>query len=78
MIFVPRPPDFASSSTSSTEEVDLSKREEAETKVLNPGADAVPAPKKEKKHFRLITIGKKKLPDPQSPGATGMRRKEFF
>jgi hypothetical protein len=62
------------------EKVDPSKRE-AEMKVLAPGADAVPAPDKEystKKHFRLITIGKKRLPDPQSPGTNESRRKELF
>ena len=81
MLLVPRPPDFASSSSSNAEKVDPSKREEAEIKVLAPGADAVPAPDKEystKKHFRLITIGKKRLPDPQSPGANESRRKELF
>lgn len=81
MLLVPRLPDFASSSSSNAEKVDPSKREEAETKVLAPGADAVPAPDKEfstKKHFRLITIGKKRLPDPQISGANESRRKELF
>ena len=81
MLLVPRPPDFASSSSSIIEKVDPSKREEAGMKVLAPGADAVPAPDKEysmKKQFRLITIGKKRLPDPQSPGANESRRKELF
>ncbi|KAF8799398.1 hypothetical protein BYT27DRAFT_6863100 [Phlegmacium glaucopus] len=83
MLLVPRPPDFASSSSLSAEKADPSKREEAEMKVLAPGADAVPAPDKDseysmEKYFRLITIGKKRLPDPQSPGASGTRRKELF
>jgi len=81
MLLVPRPPDFASSSSSNAKKVDPSKREEAEMKVLAPGADAVPAPDKEysmRKHFRLTTIGKKRLPDPQSPGASGTGRKELF
>lgn len=81
MLLVPRPPDFAASSSSNAEKVDPSKREEAEMKMLAPGADAVPAPDEEyltKKHFRLVTIGKKRLPDPQSPGANESRRKELF
>ena len=81
MLLVPGPPDFAASSSSNAEKVDPSKRDEVEMKVLAPGSDAVPAPDKEystKKHFRLITIGKKRLPDPQSPGANESRRKELF
>lgn len=82
MLLVPRPPDFAaSSSLNAKEKVDPKKKEEAEMKVLAPGADAVPYPDKEnltKKHFRLITIGKKRLPDPQSPGSNESRRKELF
>jgi len=56
-------------------------RDEVEMKVLAPGADAVPAPDEEhltKKHFRLVTIGKKRLPDPQSLGSNESRRKELF
>ena len=81
MLLVPRTPDFASSSSSDAEKADPSKREEAEMKVLAPGADAVPALDKEysvKKHFRLITIGKKRLPNPQSPGTNESRRKQLF
>ena len=81
MLLVPGPPDFAASSSSNAEKVDPSKRDEVEMKVRAPGSDAVPAPDKEystKKHFRLITIGKKRLPDPQSPGANELRKKELF
>lgn len=82
MLLVPRPPDFAASSSSNAEEkIDPSKKEEAEMKVLAPGAHAVPAPDEEnltKKYFRLITIGKKRLPDPQSSGSNESRRKELF
>ena len=81
MLLVPRPPDFASSSSWNAEKIDSSKRDEAEMKVLAPGADAVPAADNEystKKHFRLMSIGKKRLPDPQSPGANESRRKDIF
>jgi hypothetical protein len=60
---------------------DPSEKEEAEMKVLAPGADVIPAKDNShstKKHFRLITVGKKRLPDPQNPGAEGTRRKETF
>jgi hypothetical protein len=49
-------------------------------KVLAPGADAVPAPVTQSttmQHYRLITVGKKKLPDPEGRGS-GSRRKEIF
>ena len=48
--------------------------------VLAPGADAVPAPVTQsttKQHYRLITVGKKKLPDPEGH-VSGSRRKETF
>ncbi|EPQ60362.1 hypothetical protein GLOTRDRAFT_31016 [Gloeophyllum trabeum ATCC 11539] len=49
-------------------------------KLLSEGADAVPAaePKgQDKKKFRVITVGKKQLPDPDS-GGSGRGRKETF
>ena len=81
MLLVPRPPDFAASSSSNAEKINPSKGDEAEMKVLTPGADAVPAPDEEdltKKNFRLMIIGKKRLPDPQNPGSNESRRKELF
>jgi hypothetical protein len=81
MLLVRRPPDSASNSSSTAEKVDPSKREEAVMEVLAPTADAVPVLDNEysiQQHFRLITIGKKRLPDPQNPGAPGTRKKEVF
>jgi hypothetical protein len=49
-------------------------------KVLAPGVVAVPAPVTQsttKQHYRLITVGKKKLPDPEGHGS-GSHRKEMF
>lgn len=48
-------------------------------KVLEAGADAIPGPAlldNFKQKFRLITIGKKHLPDPKKL-ADGSRRKEI-
>ncbi|KAF8887115.1 hypothetical protein BD779DRAFT_1611599 [Infundibulicybe gibba] len=45
---------------------------DSEMKILQPGADAVPAPAPlddPRQHFRLITIGKKQLPDTNAPQA---------
>ncbi|KAJ6477063.1 hypothetical protein C8R45DRAFT_1008689 [Mycena sanguinolenta] len=63
MLLVPRPPKF------SAEDDTAETPEEDEMKVLEHGADAVPASAPfdmPKKHYRLITIGKKTLPDPES------------
>lgn len=49
-------------------------------KGLAPGANAVPAPITQsttKQQYRLITVGKKKLLDPEGHGS-GSRRKEIF
>ncbi|KIK00090.1 hypothetical protein K443DRAFT_679452, partial [Laccaria amethystina LaAM-08-1] len=85
ILLIPRPPAFATtdeniSSSKSVNKTDPSLSEEAEMKVLAPGADAVPAPVTQsttKQHYRLITVGKKKLPDPEGRGS-GSRRKEIF
>lgn len=50
-------------------------------KVLKEGADAAPASDDAtttKKQYRLITIGKKKLPDPEGQDSEGTRKKEIF
>ncbi|KAJ7125751.1 hypothetical protein C8R43DRAFT_1240614 [Mycena crocata] len=49
----------------------------AQSELLEPGADAIPAtaaPNKPEKHYRLVTIGKKVLPDP----AGGGRKQSFW
>lgn len=79
ILLIPRPPQFAAGSeegSSSSLKPDPTRTEEAELKVLSPGADAVPAPvtrNTSKQHYRLLTIGKKKLPEPHGTG-----RKETF
>jgi len=84
MLLVPRPPGFMTEPALQDEgkKFDLSdSKEEAEMKVLASGADAIPAKDdthSTKKHFRLITLGKKRLPDSQNPGAEGTRQKEKF
>ncbi|KAF9478230.1 hypothetical protein BDN70DRAFT_880182 [Pholiota conissans] len=85
MLLIPRPPDFLVSDspveTSEKKEDDVKAEDAENMKVLAPGADAVPAPeptKFKKKFYRLITVGKKRLPDPDSPGTGGSKRKEMF
>lgn len=64
MLLVPRPPQFSvygdqPASTSGEESME-------EMTVLSEGADVVPAPEthdQSKKHYRLLTIGKKRLPE---------------
>jgi len=74
MLLVPRPPEFA------TYVQDGNRQAEADedTKVLEQGSDAIPAHTTRntmKKHYRLVSIGKKRLPDPSGPGSG---RKETF
>lgn len=83
MLLVPRPPEFTTQPALQDvgKKFDPSEHEEAEMKVLASGADAVPAKadsRSTKKHYRLITLGKKRLPDPENSGAQGSRRKETF
>ncbi|GLB38748.1 hypothetical protein LshimejAT787_0506130 [Lyophyllum shimeji] len=76
MLLVPRPPEFSVPEKRGSK----SGKQEDEMKVMEPGADAVPAPEptnQPKKRFRLITVGKKHLPDPEMGGA-GQGRKEMF
>jgi len=83
ILLVPRPPEFAKSfelSPNSKKKEDPENLEQAGKKILEPGADAVPAPDNStssKKIYRLITVGKKKLPDPKGH-QEGSRRKETF
>ncbi|KAF9009193.1 hypothetical protein BDZ89DRAFT_1095211 [Hymenopellis radicata] len=77
MLLLPRPPSFASDKDSGEP-----KHEETdEMKVLKPGADAVPSRQPldstKKQPYRLVIIGKKKLPDPEHGGA-GKGRKDTF
>lgn len=79
MLLVPRPPEFSTQMTKSGE-TDNEPDEDAHMKVLAPGADAVPTREpldQSKKRFRLITVGKKQLPDPEA-GGPGKGRKETF
>jgi hypothetical protein len=81
MLLVPRPPEYSTYIRKPDEgKVDKEENEEAGMKVLSAGADAVPAPAPQgeyKKHYRLITVGKKHLPDPE-PGGKGKGRKQMF
>lgn len=74
MLLVPGPPSF-SDGVDDTKDSD--EGNEDEMNLISEGADAVPAKEsqnKAKKSFRLITIGKKQLPDPTSHG----RNKVFW
>lgn len=81
MLLVPRPPEFSTYIKKPGEgKVDKEENEDASMKVLSAGADAVPAPathNASKKHYRLITVGKKHLPDPEL-GGKGQGRKQTF
>ncbi|KAG5641025.1 hypothetical protein DXG03_006366 [Asterophora parasitica] len=83
MLLVPRPPQFSThtgarkSGKMDNEEDDTA---EAEMEVLARGADAISATADldtQGKHYRLITVGKKHLPDPEG-GGPGKGRKETF
>ncbi|KAG6916180.1 hypothetical protein DXG01_008110 [Tephrocybe rancida] len=78
MLLVPRPPKFSTYETS-TEKLDNEDDEAADMQVVSPGADAVPAAEtvnELKKRFRLILIGKKQLPDPET-GEQGLGEKTY-
>ncbi|KAI0347954.1 hypothetical protein BDW22DRAFT_1410298 [Trametopsis cervina] len=82
MLLVPRPPEFAAGADSSTSEQPKLEENDEEMKVLKEGADAVPAAPAtgvKKKPFRLVSIGKKSLPDPDAGGGgRGGGRKAVF
>jgi len=72
ILLVPRPPDFSASAEPGAEKPET---DDTDMKVLKAGADAIPAPVqlKKNKFYRLITMGKKQLPDPDHSG-----RKDIF
>lgn len=87
MLLIPAPPAFAAAATDAEhstgikDKPDPEKVEEAEMKTLEPGADAVPAPApvgESKRKYRLVTIGKKRLPDPENLGSTSRRKVIFW
>lgn len=78
ILLVPRPPEFAASGPADSKQEDG----EGEMNLISEGSDAVPATEpinKKKKHFRLIAVGKKQLPDPDAGGGgKGRGRKSTF
>ncbi|KAF9524264.1 hypothetical protein CPB83DRAFT_861504 [Crepidotus variabilis] len=81
MLLVPRPPDFAISQSNKKGAKKPESFAEGELKVLEQGADAVPASDdatSTRKRYRLVTVGKKKLPDPEGEDSGSTRRKETF
>ncbi|KAJ7824320.1 hypothetical protein B0H14DRAFT_3110924 [Mycena olivaceomarginata] len=74
MLLVPRPPKF-----SAEDDTQQSGDNSDEMELLTQGADAVPAAEPldmSGKHYRLITVGKKTLPDPDS--RRGGRKENFW
>ena len=70
MLLIPRPPQFASGSDTAANQAN--EDEDQEMNLIEAGADAVPAPEPKgptKKHFRLLILGKKALPDPDAKGS---------
>ncbi|KAJ7189068.1 hypothetical protein C8R46DRAFT_879053 [Mycena filopes] len=73
MLLVPGPPKFSVDAPTD----DRKLGEDSEMEVLARGADAVPAAAEldsSGKHYRLVTLGKKTLPDPDTRGG----RKQTF
>ena len=81
MVLVPCPPEFSAYIRKFNEsKADKEGNEDTEMKLLSAGADVVPAPATQdesKKHYRLVTIGKKHLPDPEA-GGKGKGHKQIF
>lgn len=78
ILLVPRPPEFSTGGGSSNVNQDT---DEGEMNLVQEGADAVPAKEttgEKKKHFRLVAVGKKQLPDPEAGGGKGGGRKATF
>ena len=81
ILLVPRPPEFAvfdPDVPGDTQTQDPTKTEDTEMEVIQPGADAVPAsadPDIKNTKYRLITVGKKRLPDPKAPGRGNSKEK---
>ncbi|OAX44456.1 hypothetical protein K503DRAFT_678863 [Rhizopogon vinicolor AM-OR11-026] len=65
ILLVPGPPEFSVHGGSEVQRKYVS--DTSEMNLVAQGADAAPAPAsmEDKKHFRLIIIGKKSLPDPE-------------
>jgi len=65
MLLVPSPPGFSVHDGNEAHSKDVSGADEMN--LVAQGADAAPAPAStgDKKHFRLIIIGKKSLPNPE-------------
>ncbi|TFK27620.1 hypothetical protein FA15DRAFT_666291 [Coprinopsis marcescibilis] len=81
ILLIPRPPIYeGDTQNKDAKKAEPSITEEVEMKVLSPGADADPAPvtrRTTKQHYRLLTVGKKKLPDPHGHGP-GNRKETFW
>ncbi|KAK7458694.1 hypothetical protein VKT23_009693 [Stygiomarasmius scandens] len=77
ILLVPRPPEFAVHDDNHP--LKNETESSSDMKLLELGADAIPAPAEftHKKKYRLITVGKKKLPDPEH-GGPGKGPKEAF
>ncbi|EKM61403.1 uncharacterized protein PHACADRAFT_180527 [Phanerochaete carnosa HHB-10118-sp] len=76
ILLVPRPPEFSVGDATSG-----ANEDEGEMNLVQEGADAVPAKAtigEKKKHFRLVAVGKKQLPDPDAGGGKGGDRKGTF
>ncbi|KAG0704402.1 hypothetical protein DFH29DRAFT_997700 [Suillus ampliporus] len=68
ILLVPSPSEVSVHGESEAQSKDVSGSDADEMNLVTQGADAAPAPEstmKDKKHFRLLIIGKKSLPDPE-------------
>lgn len=81
MLLIPRLPEFAVAQRSSQKSDGEVDEGVDEMNLFQTGAEAVPATDNAasaKKHYRLITVGKKRLPDPESSASGAGHRKETF
>ncbi|KAL0951481.1 hypothetical protein HGRIS_008168 [Hohenbuehelia grisea] len=81
MLLVPRPPKFSTNELDGPAKKPEPQSENTEMTLLAGGADAIPASATvdtAKKHYRLITIGKKQLPNPDAGGAGHGRGNTFW
>lgn len=76
MLLIPLPPEFSvHTEGQQPSEVKTDDQDGNEMAVMAEGADVIPAPSPKdqpRTHFRLITIGKKRLPDPDAPSGKGV------
>ncbi|KAJ7194855.1 hypothetical protein GGX14DRAFT_677983 [Mycena pura] len=81
MLLVPRPPKFATADDAQAGTGTASEDDTQDMQLLSQADDAVPArPELDdaEQHYRLLTVGKKTLPDPAAHSGPGRRKESFW